>query len=166
MTDVLPRAGFSCDLLQFVRERYGLGELVDPVDLGGGFSLNMAVWSGRRRLVVRAHRPWVDAERLESLHLVRSILAGGGLPVADLCLTPEGHGWAKFGDRLVEVEEFVESDSGMDTWDRLRLGMPLLARLHDCLGVVAHEVVDAGWGEREGYIAGRQDGSATNRLAR
>ncbi len=47
-------------------------------------------------------------------------------------------GWADLGgssnlSRLVEVEEYVERDADMDTWERVEAGLPVLARMHEAL---------------------------------
>ncbi|HEY8454795.1 MAG TPA: phosphotransferase [Actinopolymorphaceae bacterium] len=133
MTDVPRRATYSPDLLELVRRAYGFADLDDPVDLGGGYSLNLRVRADDRLLVVRVHRPWVQAGRLNALHFVRDFLSHRGFPFAPLLPTRDSCRWTRYGDRLVEVEEFVWSQAEMDTWHRLRLGMPTLASLHDHL---------------------------------
>ena len=35
--------------------------------------------------------------------------------------------------RLVEVEHYVERDAGMDSWERLETGLPILGRIHTIL---------------------------------
>lgn len=131
------RAEPSAELLELVRRRYGIGATESPTDLGGSANLNLLVSDGSRRYVVRVYRPHVTAARLDAIHTARSALAAAGLPVAHALPALDGRPWAAHGDRIVEVERFVESDSKMDSWERVEAALPLLGRLHSSLREVA-----------------------------
>jgi Ser/Thr protein kinase RdoA (MazF antagonist) len=96
----------------------------------GGFAL---VGDADRRQVVRVHRPYVTPERLGAIHQARRALLDGGVPCALPIVTRQGEGWVTFAGRLVEVEAYVDHDAVMDSWQRLEVGMALLAQVHNLL---------------------------------
>jgi Ser/Thr protein kinase RdoA (MazF antagonist) len=75
----------------------------------------------------------MTVRRLEAVQRIRQFLVDGGLPFAALRRTLTGEGWCQFGDQLVEVEEFVPSETYMESFEHLRLAMPMLARIHNRL---------------------------------
>jgi len=123
-------------LLRVVRDRYGLDRVTDGVDLGGSSSLNLLVGDAERRYVVRVHRPHVGPERLGAIHQARGALRSGGVPCSPVIRTLDGAPWVGFQGRLVEVEAYVDHDAVMDSWERVEVGMALLARTHNLLGRV------------------------------
>lgn len=107
------------------------------VDLGGASNLNVLVLDGARRLVARVYRPSVSAPRLGDLQHVRRRLAARGFP----CLVPiaasDGSAWTTVGGRLVEVEEYVDHDAHMKTWQRVETGLRVLGGMHEVLSSIA-----------------------------
>lgn len=79
------------------------------------------------------YRPYVSALRLDAIQMVRRELAKGGVPCARVVPTRDGEPWAVMDGRLVEVEQFVESDEQMDSWERIEWGLPWLGRIHSML---------------------------------
>jgi Ser/Thr protein kinase RdoA (MazF antagonist) len=128
-----PRARPGPGLFAALEDRYGLGRSAEAVDLGGSSSLNLLVGDGDRRYVVRVHRPHVTTERLGALHQVRQVLLAGAVPCATSITTRQGEPWVILAGRLVEVEAYVDHDAVMDAWERLEVGMALLARTHNLL---------------------------------
>src|SRR6266545_4737338 len=120
-------------LLQALRDHWGLGWFAKRVDLGGSSSLNLLVGETHRRYVVRVHRPHVTPERLGAIHQARGVLLAGGVPCAPLVQTLRGAPWISLQGRLVEVEAYVDHDAVMDSWERLEVGMALLAQTHNLL---------------------------------
>jgi Ser/Thr protein kinase RdoA (MazF antagonist) len=133
------RAAPSRELLDAVRQAYGVFGSTDPVDLGGSSNLNLLVRDGSDRWVVRAYRPYVTAARLQAIHLVRSELSERGVPCGGLLPSRDGQTWIAFENRLIEVERYVSRDADMDSWDRLEIGLPMLAQIHDVLRSVRVE---------------------------
>jgi Ser/Thr protein kinase RdoA (MazF antagonist) len=129
-------------LLQALRDHWGLGRSFEAVDLGGSSSLNLLVGDTDGRYVVRVHRPHVTPERLGAIHRARQVLLAGGVPCAPLVPTLQGEPWISLQGRLVEVEAYVDHDAVMDSWERLEVGMALLAQTHNLLRQV--EVGEAG----------------------
>jgi Ser/Thr protein kinase RdoA (MazF antagonist) len=127
------RARPGPSLLHALRDRYGLDWSAEAVDLGGSSSLNLLVGVTDRRYVVRVHRPHVTPARLGAIHQARGVLLAGGVPCAPLVRTLQGAPWVSFQGRLVEVEAYLDHDAVMDSWERLEVGMPLLARAHNLL---------------------------------
>jgi Ser/Thr protein kinase RdoA (MazF antagonist) len=127
------RARPGPDLLRALRDHWRLGQLADGVDLGGSSSLNLLVGEAERRYVVRVHRPSVTPERLGAIHQVRRVLLAGGVPCAPLVPTLQGALWISLQGRLVEVEGYADHDAVMDSWERLEVGMALLAQTHNLL---------------------------------
>ncbi len=130
------RAKPSPALFGVLRDCYGIDSAEGVTDLGGSSNLNLLVCVGPRQYVVRVYRPYVTSARLSDIHLVRRALARGGVPCSSVMGTREGEPWTQLGDRLVEVEDYVERDAKMDSWERLLAGLPLLGRIHTLLGHV------------------------------
>jgi homoserine kinase type II len=120
-------------VLEQLRERYGLDAADEPRDLGGSSNLNLLVAAGGRPYVARVYRPYVSASRLDAIQRVRRELAAGGVPCAGVLPTRQGEPWTVIDHRLVEVEQFVEGDGQMDSWERLETGLPWLGRIHSLL---------------------------------
>jgi homoserine kinase type II len=127
------RARPGPDLRQALQDHWGLGWSRGAVDLGGSSSLNLLVGDADRRCVVRVHRPHVTPERLGAIHQARGVLLAGGVPCAAPVPSLRGAPWVSLRGRLVEVEAYVDHDAVMDSWQRLGVGMALLARTHNLL---------------------------------
>jgi Ser/Thr protein kinase RdoA (MazF antagonist) len=93
----------------------------------------LLVDDGDRRCVVRVHRPHVTPERLVAVHRARRALLEGGVPCAPAAPTVRGEPWVCLQGRLIEVETYVANDGVMDSWERLEVGMALLAQTHGLL---------------------------------
>jgi Ser/Thr protein kinase RdoA (MazF antagonist) len=120
-------------LRRALRDHWGLGLFAEAVDLGGSSSLNLLVGDPGRRYVVRVHRPHVTPGRLGAIQQARRALLAGAVPCAPPVPTLQGAPWARFEGRLVEVEAYVDHDAVMDCWERLEVGMALLAQVHNLL---------------------------------
>ena len=120
-----------------MKRGYGIVPTGALVDLGGASNLNVLVLDGARRLVARVYRPSVSAARLGDLQHVRRRLAARGFP----CLVPiaasDGSAWTTVGGRLVEVEEYVDHDAHMKTWQRVETGLRVLGGMHEVLSSIA-----------------------------
>jgi Ser/Thr protein kinase RdoA (MazF antagonist) len=127
------RATLSPELLEAVRDYYGLGRMDGVVDLGGSSSLNLLVRDGGRRYVVRVYRPYVTEARLGDVQLTRRELAAGGVPCSEALPTRDGQPWIALDGRLVEVERYVDHDAAMDSWERLETALPTLGHIHTIL---------------------------------
>jgi Ser/Thr protein kinase RdoA (MazF antagonist) len=127
------RARPSVDLLKTVRDSYGINGLEVSIDLGGSSSLNFLAVNNEGHYVVRVYRPYVTEARLADTNLARQALNSHGIPSSEVLSTLDGKPWIIFGDRLVEVERYVESDANMDSWEHLMVGLPLLGRIHTIL---------------------------------
>jgi Ser/Thr protein kinase RdoA (MazF antagonist) len=120
-------------LLRALQDHWGLDGFVEAIDLGGSSSLNLRVGDADLRLVVRVHRPHVTPERLGAIHRARGVLLAGGVPCAPPVPTLQGAPWVELEGRLLEVEAYVGHDAVMDSWQRLEVGMGLLAQVHNLL---------------------------------
>jgi Ser/Thr protein kinase RdoA (MazF antagonist) len=123
------RAVPGSGLWRALHDHWGLGWSAEAVDLGGSSSLNLLVGAA----VVRVHRPHVTPERLGAIHQARRALLAGGVPCAPPVPTRQGAAWVNVEGRLVEVEAHVGHDAVMDSWERLEVGMALLAQTHNLL---------------------------------
>lgn len=124
------RAEPTPELIDLVTASYGLRSPRRVRDLGGAYNLNFLFVAGGERLVVRVYQSWVTEERLAAIQVIRERLRAGSWPIAGLRRTVEGRTRLTFGDRLVEVEEFVEAPSCMNTWPRFRIALRAMGRLH------------------------------------
>jgi Ser/Thr protein kinase RdoA (MazF antagonist) len=124
-------------LLRMLEDHYGMPKAAQPVDVGGSSSLNLLLPDGRNRRLVRVYRSYVTAARLGTIHHVRHVLSGAGVPTAPIIESRAGEPWVSWEGHLVEAEEYVEHDAAMNDWARLGAGMPLLARIHSLLDTVA-----------------------------
>jgi Ser/Thr protein kinase RdoA (MazF antagonist) len=127
------RARPSAELFQAVRHSFGINGLEDSIDLGGSNTLNLHVTDDQSRYVVRVYRPYVTEARLSDIQLARQELIANGVQSSEVIPTLDGQQWTVFDGRLVEVEKYVESDSFMDSFERLMVGLPLLGRIHSIL---------------------------------
>jgi len=127
------RAIPSPELFEVLHDRYEIHAGNDIVDLGGSSSLNLLVGNDNRRYVLRVYRPYVTEARLRDVHLVRRKLSAHGVTCAQVVATRDGQPFFVLGDRLVEVEHYVEHDANMDSWERLQTGLLILARMHTIL---------------------------------
>ena len=127
------RGEVSPGLFAALRDRYGIrGGGVK--DLGGSSNLNLLVTDipdgadvtgaaqGRRRYVVRVYRPWVTAERLADMQLVRRRLASGGVPCVQPVSTLDGESWITVDGRLVVDSRRMVARSHGPARDRSRAG--------------------------------------------
>ncbi len=127
------RARPSAELFETLRRQYGVEPRGRVSDLGGSSSLNLPVTDGAGRFVARVYRPYVTTGRLGAIQLARNALLAGGVPATETVPAKDGRTWIEFGDRLVEVERFVEHDARMDNLGRLIAGLPTLGRVHSLL---------------------------------
>jgi Ser/Thr protein kinase RdoA (MazF antagonist) len=127
------RARPSPGLFEALRLHYGLESPAALIDLGGSSSLNLLLGDAGRRCVVRVHRPFVTPERLAAIHHARGALLAGGVPCAPAVPTRRGEPWVAVEAQLVEVEPYVDHDAKLDSWERLEVGMALLAQTHGLL---------------------------------
>lgn len=130
------RARPSAELYQAISRSYGIDHLAESVDLGGSSCLNLLVTDDRGRRVVRVYRPYVSAARLRDVRRVREALKAAGVPSADTLPTRDGRPWIVFDGRLVEVEEYVDHDARMNTWEHLMVGLPWLGRIHTAIQAI------------------------------
>lgn len=130
------RAQPSAELLEALRRGYGLVPVGPIVDLGGSSNLNLLVVDSGRRLVARVHRPSVSIGRLRDIQQVRRLLADHGFPCPVPIAAADDNDWTVVAGRLLELEDYVDHDGHMDTWDRVIPGMHLLGRIHDVLKTV------------------------------
>ena len=127
------RAVPSEELMDAVHSNYGIDCEGPLIDLGGSSNLNLLIADGKSRWVVRVYRPFVTSERLRDIHSVHRTLDAMGVPCNRLLSTRNGRDWMFLQNRLVEVERFIDRDEDMNSWTALEAGMPVLARMHDCL---------------------------------
>lgn len=129
------RGTMSRELIDAVCAAYGLPSTAEHRELGDSFNLNMLVSHGDERLVVRMYRPSMTAPRLAAVQEVRRFLIDAGLPFAPLRPTLDGSDWCEFGGRLIEADEFVPSETYMESLAHIRLAMPVLAQIHNRLSL-------------------------------
>ncbi|MBS4197795.1 phosphotransferase enzyme family protein [Lederbergia citri] len=127
------RAVPSIDLLNSVRDAYNLPISNDIFDLGGSSNLNLLVTADIQKYVIRVYRPYVNEGRLQDIQYVRRKLKEGGVPTSEEILTKDGQSYIIYDHRLVEVETYIKSDGGMDTWDLVQKALPLLGHIHTIL---------------------------------
>jgi Ser/Thr protein kinase RdoA (MazF antagonist) len=130
------RAEPTPQVLDALRTDFGIDTTGTPIDLGGSANLNLAVQSSAGRYVVRVYRPSVTSERLHDIQRARQAINDAGVSSPLPIPTRDGHDWSTVDGRLVEVERYVEHNAHMDSWDRLRVGLPVLGRVHTALETV------------------------------
>ncbi len=127
------RATASPELFEGLYEHYQIKAGNDAHDLGGSSSLNLLVVDNDQRYVVRVYRPYVTEARLQLIALMHHALAAQGIPCPKIITSKDGQPWTHVGGRLVEVEEYVDHNQNMDSLERLKIGLPLLGRIHSIL---------------------------------
>ena len=129
------RATPSLELFQTLYDHYGINVDSKLVDLGGSSNLNLLVYDADRRYVLRVYRPYVTENRLADIQLVRNTLSisNHGVNCSETLLTFSDRPWVVFGNRLLEVEHYVENDTKMDSWECVQAGLPVLGMIHTTL---------------------------------
>ncbi|MEX0786869.1 MAG: phosphotransferase, partial [Dehalococcoidia bacterium] len=135
------RATVSQRLIEVVSADYGIAAGDRQIDLGGSSNLNVRIGQDEYH-VVRVYRPHVTPERLNEIHRVRHYLAAAGVPCGGLVRTLDGRPWIEVDGRLVEVEQYVEHDAYMKTWEQLTTGLCTLGAMHNALANL--EIGEAG----------------------
>src|SRR6266704_6531547 len=143
-----PRPTLSPELFDSIQASYGIEFNGVPRDLGGSRNLNLLVRAKEKRYVVRVYRSWIAVERVVDIQRVRSLLSSGGIPSSVVVPTLAGTSWTTHEGCLLEMEEYVESDACMDSWDRLAVGLPLLGRTHSLL-----KQIEVSWAGKHPPIA-------------
>jgi Ser/Thr protein kinase RdoA (MazF antagonist) len=133
-TDDIDDPEVPLDVLARMLDReYGI-ELAEPIRLlGGAYSENRHVLAMDGQWVARIYASWTDRSRLTGLRAVRDGVRAAGYPCPRPRSTGPGDPFAEICGRLVEVEEYVESDATMDTAARFTIALPLLGRMHALL---------------------------------
>ena len=134
-----PRAALSPALLDAARDGWGLGDIVELTeldDVGGTYNLNVRLQTDRGNVVMRVYRPWVRPERLAAVQSLREALWQQGVPVITPLVRPDGSAMLIRDDRLIELEPWVSSDGGADSWERYHAAAAELGRLHVALRAV------------------------------
>lgn len=132
-----PRAVLTETSLTIIAAEFELGSIGSRLDLGGTYNQNIHLRTSAGEYVVRAHRPWMTIDRLQSIQQTRCALAGAGLPVPGPLSARTGDTVLLLDGRLVEVERFFPHTGTADSWDRYEEAFRLLGRLHDALRIHA-----------------------------
>ncbi len=130
------RAESSPALFHELRRGYGIAPSDAPYDLGGSSNLNLLIVTDGQRRVARVYRPSVSPERLGDIQRARRRLAESGFPCPIPIAATDGRSWAQLDGRLVEVEEFVDHDGYMATWERVEEGLRILGQMHEVLRLI------------------------------
>ena len=115
---------------------YGVAPTSAPQDLGGSSNLNLLVTRGNVKLVARVYRPSVPVARLTDIQRARRLLREQGLPCVVPIPASDGSDWVAVGERLLELEPYVEHDGHMNSWERVRQGLTRLGEMHDVLSSI------------------------------
>ncbi|HEX9765388.1 MAG TPA: phosphotransferase [Nitriliruptorales bacterium] len=102
-------------------------------DLGGSLNLNLLLSATHGPVVARVYQADVTQTRLQAIQHVRGHVAEGGVPCAAPLPSRDGLPFVEVDGHLVEVEDFVDREANMDTWQRLSAGLPLFGRLHSSM---------------------------------
>ncbi|HEV2529438.1 MAG TPA: phosphotransferase [Thermomicrobiales bacterium] len=130
------RARLSPDLLTAVATAWDLGEInvaAPTEDIGGSYNLNLRLQTDRGEVVVRVYRPWVTPDRLAAVQGLRHALRREAIPTIVPLSRSNGATALEWAGRLVEVEPWVSSESGADSWQRYVTAGAELGRLHAAL---------------------------------
>ncbi len=121
------------DLLEHVRTTYSVGGIELTMDLGGSRNLNLLITTGSGLLLVRVYRNGTSLNRITAIQAVQRTLRAKGVPTSVVVPTRSGELWSRHEGQLIEVEEYVEHSARLDSWDRLAVALPVLARTHNVL---------------------------------
>lgn len=127
------RPDLSPEIIETLRQRFGLHSSAAVKDLGGGFSLNLLVETDDSQYVARVHGSHTSPARLAAIQRVRRWLTAGGVPAPEPVPARDGCRFVAVDGRLMEVERYVEHDAYMNSWPRLETGLPYLGRTHSVL---------------------------------
>ncbi len=126
------RATLTPELQEFIKHNYGYENVLRVSDVGGSSCLNILLETSMSKYIVRVYRPYVTPTRLLEIQRVKKFLRDNGVPCPQTISKP-GHSFYVYQNRLIEAEEFVYSDSNMDSLDKIGTAMPLLAKIHSLM---------------------------------
>ncbi|MCI4365291.1 MAG: phosphotransferase [Thermoplasmata archaeon] len=124
------------DLFEHLRKTYAIGGIELTMDLGGSRNLNLMITTGAGMLVVRAYRNGMSLDRLKAIQAARKALNAKGVPAPQVLQTRQGESWSRHEGHLIELEEYVEHNSRLDSWGSLESGLPVLGRVHTILSTL------------------------------
>jgi len=122
------------ELLSTISREYDLRfdfELAE--DLGGSYSRNILLDTTKGKFVARLYQSYVMISRLSDVQKVRAYLNESGISTTKVISTVAGKSFTSINSMLIEVEEFIEGDEYMNTWEKVTSGVKVLAKLHDLL---------------------------------
>ncbi len=131
-----PRPNPSPEIIEILRDRFGLCPTAAIRDLGGSFTLNLLVETSEGRYVARVHGSHTSPGRLADIQFIRRHLTAGGVPSPQRVPTKDGYASVVVNGQLMEVERYVEHDANMNSWRRLEAGLPYLGRTHSLLQTI------------------------------
>lgn len=127
------RATLTPAVVEALMRGYGVAPTGAPQDLGGSSNLNLLVTRGNVKLVARVYRPSVSVARLTDIQRARRHLNEHGFPCVVPIPASDGNDWVVVGERLLELEPYVDHDGYMNSWKRVRQGLTRLGEMHDVL---------------------------------
>ena len=121
-----------------------LQRLADEFDLGRVVQMDKPLTTqcnttdpfrtGRGTFLLRARHGEEFKERVEYLHLLLDYLHAHKFPSAAVIRAGNGRSWTHWGDRLVEIHQFVPHDPGVHRdWRRMNAAAAALGDLHRIL---------------------------------
>lgn len=125
-----------------------LQRLADEFDLGRVIQMDKPLMTqcnttdpfktGRGTFMLRARHGEEFGERVEYLHMLITYLVNHGFPAAEVIRARDGKTWTTWGDRIVEIHQFVAHDpGGHRDWRRMNAAASALGDLHRMLAKAA-----------------------------
>lgn len=128
------RAQSSQQLVNELRDGFGLAPIARWSDIQVGWTTNVLLESGTMRFVARIHRNSTSVERVRAMQAARTALADAGVPTVRPIQSRDGATTITLtSGRVAELEKFVEWNTRMNTAPLLRTGHALMAQMHDGL---------------------------------
>jgi homoserine kinase type II len=124
------------DLLTHIKKEYGLDfDNKSAKDLGGSYSRNILLPTDKGKYVARVYQAYVTIARLVDVQNTRKYLNANGVPTTRVIPTLQGKNYSDHNCMLIEVEEYlpIKTMEKMNTWDKIEIGVEVLAKIHNLL---------------------------------
>ena len=125
------KPAISTKLLETIKKEYGINFDVNQVtNLGGSYNLNLLVSTTNDKFVARFYQKSTHLARLLDIQKVKEGLSKKNIPIAKTILNKCKKTFSHFDGHLLELEQYIEKDRTMSSFEDIKKGFQILAKVH------------------------------------